>query len=202
MILPPVTNLLVAFRWQETAKKFARYSHLTILEREDLINQTLNLIGEVKEMIVNKPYYHPVAEEVKSLAVAEVKPPSNTSVAPVTLKLDDPVTLLKAISLRQGELLKKLQIVTIRDLLFYYPRDHIDYGRQVNIKDLVAGETVTIVGKIKKCDCFSSPKNKKLTIFSLIIIDRTGEVKISRFFAGNFYSNRGWQEKNEATISP
>lgn len=101
-------------------------------------------------MIVNKPYYHPVAEEVKSLAVAEVKPPSNTSVAPVTLKLDDPVTLLKAISLRQGELLKKLQIVTIRDLLFYYPRDHIDYGRQVNIKDLVAGETVTIVGKIKK----------------------------------------------------
>ncbi|AFZ53556.1 ATP-dependent DNA helicase RecG [Cyanobacterium aponinum] len=192
---PPVTNLLVAFRWQETAKKFARYSHLTILEREDLINQTLNLIGEVKEMIVNKPYYHPVAEEVKSLAVAEVKPPSNTSVAPVTLKLDDPVTLLKAISLRQGELLKKLQIVTIRDLLFYYPRDHIDYGRQVNIKDLVAGETVTIVGKIKKCDCFSSPKNKKLTIFSLIIIDRTGEVKISRFFAGNFYSNRGWQEK-------
>ncbi|WP_324282020.1 ATP-dependent DNA helicase RecG [Cyanobacterium aponinum UTEX 3221] len=192
---PPVTNLLVAFRWQETAKKFARYSHLTILEREDLINQTLNLIGEVKEMIVNKLYYHPVAEEVKSLAVAEVKPPSNTSVAPVTLKLDDPVTLLKAISLRQGELLKKLQIVTIRDLLFYYPRDHIDYGRQVNIKDLVAGETVTIVGKIKKCDCFSSPKNKKLTIFSLIIIDRTGEVKISRFFAGNFYSNRGWQEK-------
>ncbi|MTF38440.1 ATP-dependent DNA helicase RecG [Cyanobacterium aponinum] len=192
---PPVTNLLVAFRWQETAKKFARYSHLTILEREDLINQTLNLIGEVKEMIVNKPYYHPVAEEVKSLAVAEVKPPSSTSVAPVTLKLDDPVTLLKAISLRQGELLKKLQIVTIRDLLFYYPRDHIDYGRQVNIKDLVAGETVTIVGKIKKCDCFSSPKNKKLTIFSLIIIDRTGEVKISRFFAGNFYSNRGWQEK-------
>jgi len=192
---PPVTNLLVAFRWQETAKKFARYSHLTILEREDLINQTLNLIGEVKEMIVNKPYYHPVAEEVKSLAVAEVNPPSNSSVAPVTLKLDDPVTLLKAISLRQGELLKKLQIVTIRDLLFYYPRDHIDYGRQVNIKDLVAGETVTIVGKIKKCDCFSSPKNKKLTIFSLIIIDRTGEVKISRFFAGNFYSNRGWQEK-------
>lgn len=192
---PPVTNLLVAFRWQETAKKFARYSRLTILEREDLINQTLNLIGEVKEMIVNKPYYHPVAEEVKSLAVAEVKPPSNTSVSPVNLKLDDPVTLLKAISLRQGELLKKLQIVTIRDLLFYYPRDHIDYGRQVNIKDLVAGETVTIVGKIKKCDCFSSPKNKKLTIFSLIIIDCTGEVKISRFFAGNFYSNRGWQEK-------
>ncbi|WP_330203644.1 ATP-dependent DNA helicase RecG [Cyanobacterium sp. Dongsha4] len=194
--IPPVTNLLIAFRWQETAKKFARYSHLTTVEREDLISQTLNLIGEVKEMIVNKPYYHPVAQEIKPLAVAEVKPPSSsTSAPPVTLKLDDPVTLLKAISVRQGELLKKLQIATIRDLLFYYPRDHIDYGRQVNIKDLVAGETVTIVGKIKKCDCFSSPKNKKLTIFSLIIIDRTGEVKISRFFAGHFYSNRGWQEK-------
>jgi len=192
---PPVTNLLVAFRWQETAKKFARYSHLTTGEREDLISETLNLIAEVREMVANKPYYHPVVEEKKPLTVAEVKSPSPASPPPIPLKLDDPVTLLKAISLRQGELLKKLQIVTIRDLLFYYPRDHIDYARQVNIKDLVAGETVTIVGKIKKCDCFSSPKNKKLTIFSLIVVDRTGEVKISRFFAGNFTSNRGWQEK-------
>lgn len=193
--IPPVTNLLVAFRWQEMAKKFARYSHLTTVEREDLINQTLNLIAEVREMVINKPHYHPVKEEIKPVKMAEVNPPSPVSPPPVTLKLDDPVTLLKSISLRQGELLKKLQIVTIRDLLFYYPRDHIDYARQVNIQDLVAGETVTIVGKIKKCDCFTSPKNKKLTIFSLIIVDRTGEVKISRFFAGNYYSNRGWQEK-------
>ncbi len=192
---PPVTNLLVAFRWQETAKKFARYSQLTTVEREDLISQTLALIVQVKEMVANKPHYQPVIEEIKPLTVAEVKPPSPTSVSPVTLKLDDSVTLLKAISLRQRELLKKLGISTIRDLLFYYPRDHIDYARQVNIKDLIAGETVTIVGKIKKCDCFTSPKNKRLTIFSLILIDRTGEVKVSRFFAGNFYSNRGWQEK-------
>jgi len=195
---PPLTNLLVAFRWQETAKKFARYPHLTTGEREDLISQTLNLIAEVREMLANKPYYHPITEETKPLAVAEIKPPSPASPSPVTLKLDDSVTLLNAISIRQKELLKKLGISTIRDLLFYYPRDHIDYARQVNIKDLVAGETVTIVGKIKRCDCFTSPKNKKLTIFSLIVVDRTGEVKVSRFFAGNFYSSRGWQERMKA----
>lgn len=196
---PPVINLLVAFRWQETAKKFARYSHLTMNEREDLINQTLILIAEVKEMVAHKPYYHPVVEEKKPLTLTQIKPSSSpASPAPVTLKLDDSVTLLRAISIRQGELLKKLGIKTIRDILFYYPRDHIDYGRQVNIKDLVAGETVTIVGKIKKCDCFSSPKNKKLTIFSLIVVDGTGEVKVSRFFAGHYFSNRGWQERMKA----
>ena len=195
---PPLTNLLVAFRWQETAKKFARYPHLTTVEREDLISQTLALIAQVKKMMANNLHYPSGEEEIKPLTVAEIKPPSLASPPPVTLKLDDSVTSLKSISLRQGELLKKLQIVTIRDLLFYYPRDHIDYARQVNIKDLIAGETVTIVGKIKKCDCFSSPKNKKLTIFSLIVVDRTGEVKISRFFAGYYFSNRGWQERMKA----
>ena len=78
----------------------------------------------------------------------------------------------------------KLGLYTVYDLLYYYPRNHIDYAKQVQIRDLVAGETVTLIAEVKRCNCFSSPKNKKLTILEVILKDRTGEIKINRFFAG------------------
>jgi ATP-dependent DNA helicase RecG len=193
--IPPVSNLLIVFRWQETAKSFARYPQLTQQERIDLISKTEAFIAEVKE-IQNQRIFTYDSQEKPKLGnnSVEVKPITHTN-PPVKLELGDLVCTLKEVSYRQEILLNKLGIHTIRDLLFYYPRDHIDYARQVNIQDLQAGETVTIIGKVKKCDCFTSPKNKKLTIFNVVLKDQTGEVKISRFFAGNYYSNRGWQEK-------
>ena len=195
--IPPVTNLVIAFRWQNTAKEFARYPQLTSTERVDLIAQTQALIGEVKEIEKNKP---PVAKEsLPSHSLSPTKIPATNSISNnntfSNLSLNDPVTYLNAIALRKKDLFLKLGIKTIRDILFYYPRDHIDYARQVNIKDLNPGDTVTIIGKVKKVSCFNSPKNKKLTILSLNIQDRTGEIKITRFYAGHFYSHRGWQEK-------
>ena len=87
-----------------------------------------------------------------------------------------------------------LGLYTVRDLLFYYPRDHIDYARQAKIRELQAGETVTIVARVKRCNCYVSPRNKKLMIFEILVRDNTGELKISRFFAGARFTSRGWQE--------
>ena len=193
--LPPVTNLIIAFRWQNTAKQFARYPQLTTEERVDLIRETQSLIAEVQEIEKNQPQPSVVKESMPSKPISPATNPVAKTTTLSNLTLNDPVTYLKAIAIRKKDLFLKLGVKTIRDLLFYYPRDHIDYARQVNIKDLNAGETVTIIGKVKKVSCFSSPKNKKLTIFSLTIQDKTGEIKITRFYAGNFYSNRGWQEK-------
>jgi ATP-dependent DNA helicase RecG len=98
------------------------------------------------------------------------------------------------VGVRKSGYLARLGLYTVRDLLYYYPRDHVDYARQVNINKLEPGETVTIVGTVKRCSCFTSPRNKKLTIFDMVLKDPTGQLKISRFFAGTRYSNRGWQE--------
>jgi ATP-dependent DNA helicase RecG len=59
--------------------------------------------------------------------------------------LDRPLTYLKGVGPNKAEKLAKLGLLSIRDVLFYYPRDYIDYARQVKIKDLVPGETVTLV---------------------------------------------------------
>ncbi len=91
----------------------------------------------------------------------------------------------------------KLGVLTVFDLLYYYPRDHIDYARQVKINELEPGETVTLIAQVKRCNCFSSPRNKKLTILELVLSDNTGQLKISRFYAGNRYSSKGWQHQQK-----
>lgn len=194
--IPPINNLLIAFRWQKTAQQFSIYNQLNISQRIDLINQTEVLITEVKQLQESKINSYDITDNspvypVKNSPIKPITPPPT----PKKIELDQPVTDLSTINYRQKQLLAKLGIYTVRDLLLYYPREHIDYGRQINICDLEAGETVTVIGKVKKCDCFTSPKNKKLTILNIILKDATDELKISRFFAGNFSSNRGWQEK-------
>ena len=109
-------------------------------------------------------------------------------------KIDQKLSDLPEIGIRKADNLARLGLYTVRDLLFYYPRDHIDYARQVNIRELQAGETVTIVATVKRCNCFTSPKNKKLSILELILKDNTGQIKVGRFYAGTRFSSRAWQE--------
>ncbi|HEY9844982.1 MAG TPA: ATP-dependent DNA helicase RecG, partial [Candidatus Caenarcaniphilales bacterium] len=113
------------------------------------------------------------------------------------VSLDQQVSCLAGIGSYSGSQLAKLGLATVRDLLYYYPRNHLDYARQVKISNLVAGETVTLVGTVRRCNCFGSPRNPKLTILEIVLKDCTGQIKLSRFFAGNRYRNRGWQEQQK-----
>lgn len=116
--------------------------------------------------------------------------------------LDKPLTYLSGIGEYKAEKLAKLGLLSLRDVLFYYPRDYIDYAHQVKIKDLVPGETVTIVTTVKRCNCFNSPRNAKLTIFELTVYDSSSRLKISRFLAGTHFRSRGWQEGQKRLYPP
>ncbi|MEH2260118.1 ATP-dependent DNA helicase RecG [Nostoc sp.] len=109
-------------------------------------------------------------------------------------KIEQKLSDLPEIGFKKADNLARLGLHTVRDLLFYYPRDHIDYARQVNIRELQAGETVTIVATVKRCNCFTSPKNQKLSILELVVKDNSGQIKIGRFYAGTRFSSRAWQE--------
>ncbi len=109
-------------------------------------------------------------------------------------KIEQKLSDLPEIGVKKAENLARLNLHTVHDLLFYYPRDHIDYARQVNIRELQGGETVTIIATVKRCNFFTSPKNKKLSILELILKDNTGEIKVGRFYAGTRFTSRGWQE--------
>jgi ATP-dependent DNA helicase RecG len=158
----------------------------------------------VTPLVNNKTGVTNNKREIKPVAPPPPSQPTTPKTIPLTkdaiarhFTLDQSLISATGIGPANGKKLEKLGLLTIYDLLYYYPRDHIDYAHQVTIRELVVGETVTILGKVKKFNCFTSPKNKKLTILELILSDRSGIIKISRFLAGNYFSSRGWQEQQK-----
>lgn len=171
-------------RWQQLALEFAEYPTKSTEERQHLVAVTRRLFREIRQgKMAAKPA--PKAPKVAA-TVGKTQP---------WLDLDQPLNYLANIGSTRADALARLGLYTVRDMLFYYPRDYLDYARQVSIAELEPGETVTIIGTVKRCNCFTSPKNSKLTILDLQIKDRTGIVRLNRFFPGKRFSNRGWQEK-------
>ncbi|MGA9379378.1 MAG: DNA helicase RecG, partial [Phormidium sp.] len=183
--------------WQEMASRFAKYPNLPITERENLVKlaklflqaseEECQKIWQQRSKFTNQQEN---SETLKELPTVNLPLPTPQT----EISLDQPLKEVPELGITRSRNLAKLELYTVRDLLFYYPRDHIDYSQRVDISQLEAGETVTIVASIKRCECFTSPKNKKLTILEIVLQDRYGKIRLSRFFAGNQYSNRGWQE--------
>ena len=186
---PPADTPAERHRWQQMAAEFARYSELTLAQRQQLVAGTRRFLQQLKQALEAPPE----PPQPKLPRTTPLVAPSARNWRNVTL--DRCLGELLEIGRGNSKYLERLGLLKVRDLLFYYPRDHIDYARQVNIAQLVPGETVTVVGTIKRCNCFTSPKNKQLTIFELLLRDHTGQIKLNRFFAGTRFNNRGWQEK-------
>jgi ATP-dependent DNA helicase RecG len=175
-------------RWQDLASQFANYDRLSSSQRKQLVIGTRNFLHQQRNAI-----------EIASTP-AKPKLPRTASLNNGSqnyfsqpLNLEQPLNRVVEIG-RKSSYLERLGLYTVRDLLFYYPRDHLDYARQIQIAHLVSGETVTVIGKLEKCECYGSPNKKHLTILNLTISDPTGRLKVSRFFAGSRFSSRAYQE--------
>ncbi|GBF81949.1 ATP-dependent DNA helicase RecG [Aphanothece sacrum] len=187
---PPRTPNSDCTRWYDLANEYANYSQLSVLRRKILVFKTRQFIHQLR--LILETSSEPPAPKLPRIVPVSEKQPSLENIT-----LDKPLNTLPGLDQKKSESLKLLELYTVKDILFYYPRDHIDYARQISITNLNPGETVTIIGTVKRCNCFSSPKNKNLTIFELILRDNTGEIKLNRFFAGSRFNNRGWQERQK-----
>ena len=198
-------------RTRQLAIEFDIYPEKDLEERQHLIAITASFLSQMQRVWEENGSQQREQETSERQERQETQnPPISTprtaplgsTSTPPSLTLDQALTRVTGIGPANGNRLAKLGLYTVYDLLYYYPRNHIDYAKQVQIRELVAGETVTLIAEVKRCNCFSSPKNKKLTILELILKDRSGELKISRFFAGPRYSNRGWQEHKKREYCP
>ncbi|MCY7390300.1 MAG: hypothetical protein LH647_02000 [Leptolyngbyaceae cyanobacterium CAN_BIN12] len=214
-------------RWQALSSQFITYSEMSFAQRQHLVADTRRFLhqarqtweqstekidglgnaGTTRQTKLRTPNSAPQAQSSKAQSAADANKifPAETlreqNSSPL-LTLDQPLTYLAGVGAKNAEKLAKLGLLTVRDVLYYYPRDHIDYARQVNIRELKEGETVTLVAFVKRCTCFSSPRNPKLTILELMVRDHTGQLKLSRFYAGSRYGNRGWQEQQKRQYPP
>lgn len=144
-------------RWKVILKYFEMYSTASLPDRKIAIEyfvKVLKLELEQKENITTK----------------DGKPDPFSS-----------VTYVKGVGPKIALLLNKLGIFTASDLLFYFPRKHIDYSQRTLIKDLQIGQTTTVFAYIKSVDSFVTPKG--LGVMKVKIADETGSIELCFFFA-------------------
>ncbi|RMF65427.1 MAG: DNA helicase RecG, partial [Cyanobacteria bacterium J069] len=211
---PPDLPIVEQERLRAIAQEFSRYSDLTFAQRQHLVADTRRVIYQTRRTTEEQSQSASLEPDSAAADAGNEKATSATSTktkvpkaVPLVekntrLTLDQAVTYLPGVGAKNAERLAKLGLHTVRDLLYYYPRDHIDYARQVNIRDLEPGETVTLIGTVKSCTIFNSPRNAKLAIFEMTVRDHTGQIKLSRFYAGARFRNRGWQEQQRRLYPP
>ena len=97
-----------------------------------------------------------------------------------TIDLQASVAQLKGIGPKRAEDLKRLGIITLRDLLYNFPRRHDDYSSLKPIKDLRYGENVTVIGTVKSVTV-RSVRSGKMKLAEAIISDKSGVLRVTWF---------------------
>ena len=96
------------------------------------------------------------------------------------MKLSEPVTCLTGVGEKTAKTLKKVEIGTIRDLVYYLPRAYKDFSVCKKIGDVKFGETAFFKVKV-----FTPPQVKRirkgLDITSFQVTDATGIVTVDIF---------------------
>lgn len=144
-------------KWQVLLEHFERYQMDTLPQRKKSLER---LVSVIKSETAEK------TEEKHS----------------ETLSLKSDVMYLKGIGPKIAYILNKLGIYTVSDLLYYFPRKHVDYSTRTRIRDLEPGETTTIFGTIRSVQAFTTKNN--LGVVKVGISDGSGRLDL------NFFSSK------------
>jgi ATP-dependent DNA helicase RecG len=147
-------------KWKVLLEHFERYPMETVPSRKKSLERFVSVI---KAQYINpKP---------------SIEEKSNTDKKPIS-QMD--VTYIKGVGPKIAYMLNKLGVFTANDLLYYFPRRHVDYSTRTRIRDLEEGMTTTIFGKIKSVEAFTTKNN--LGVIKVRIADGSDSLWLS-FFA-------------------
>jgi ATP-dependent DNA helicase RecG len=114
-----------------------------------------------------------------------------------SVALETPVQYVKGIGPRRSRLLARLDVHTAEDLLFFFPRRHVDRSRLVKIRNLRVGELCTVLGTIATTSMGPTRSGKKT--FDLLLEDETGSITCRWF--GQTYLAKTLKPKRRILVS-
>lgn len=94
--------------------------------------------------------------------------------------LNQSVQYIKGVGPARAELLNKLGIFTLNDIITYFPRTYEDRSNFKKIGELINGETATFKGVVTS-RVSETRIRKGMTIYKLIVRDETGSVILTWF---------------------
>ena len=95
------------------------------------------------------------------------------------MELSKDVKYIKGVGPNRVQLLNKLGIFTLKDLITYYPRTYEDRSKPKNIEECINGEEVLI--EAIACGKLSDVRLRGKTMQKLLVIDETGSCTITWF---------------------
>ena len=180
---------------KKLALSYDKYSSMSTELRRRIIVQTrqslhnLHKYQEIKE--ITEPKKLKIRRDSDSVG-------SKRSSSVDLLSLGSSISAIKGVGPKQAERLSALGLILIRDLINYFPRDYVDYSSLKTIDKTQVGQNVTIVAKVRRCSSFKSPKNPNLSILELFIKDKTGGMKVTRFFTGRRSSSIAYVKSQQS----
>jgi ATP-dependent DNA helicase RecG len=95
------------------------------------------------------------------------------------LDFSEPVSLLSGVGPSNKERLAKLNIFTLKDLLYHFPSRFIDFSKNVPLNELKIKKPSSFVAKIEKPTFFYSKKGKHITLAKAT--NPTGQINLVWF---------------------
>ncbi len=118
------------------------YASWTKQQREQWIDSVLDFLAEAERRGTEKG-------KTKLSAVAS-RPSSKVrgQTTVVSKSIDSPITVVRGISSSLATKFNRLGVKTVRDLLYFFPRRHLDYSQVKSISQLSEGEEQTIIANV------------------------------------------------------
>ncbi|MFO8009474.1 MAG: ATP-dependent DNA helicase RecG, partial [Dehalococcoidia bacterium] len=98
---------------------------------------------------------------------------------PPAESLDSQITQVKGINTRLASRFHKLGVHTIRDLLYFFPRRHIDYSSPTPVAELEIDVDQTILVQVWQATARKSRRG--MSVVEVIVGDDTGTMKVTFF---------------------
>jgi len=132
------------------------YAALNENERKEWVGKVLQQLAEV---------------DVASRQLTRVSSPTRGS-------LDSPITILKGISSALAAKFAKLGVKTVKDMLYFFPRRHLDYSQRKPVSQLEAEAEQTIVATIWEAREVTLGRRRGT---EAIVADETGSIRVVWF---------------------
>ena len=177
------------------------YSRMSPEERADWATRWISILegGQPEAAPEANPEpgkKEPETPAARTRAKSSTRQPRASSSGPASL--DSPVTDLRRVSGKLADQLARLDIATIRDLIYHFPNRHIDYSRRAKISELWPGQDLTVTGRITESRELSLGR-RRLKATEAVLADDTGSVKITWF--GQGYLSRSLKAGTDVAIS-
>ena len=91
--------------------------------------------------------------------------------------VDEPVGQLRGVDAKTSARLERLDVATVRDLLYLFPRRHEDYSNVVTVSEIVPGQECTVIATVWESRVVAQGTKGRRKDTEAVLCDETGNVR-------------------------